>query len=156
MVSDIVFALSRISTAILSLVTFLIGLSKNEKSEEIQEGDYNTPLVRFGSFLAVGALQIYLLFFFVKEHITQLKEMKIPITSLLKQPSSQQTTDENGKFTPKKRKGKFSTFAILIALKIRKIILNSFLDRKSIKESHLTEADQNLKRNIRSKKPKAK
>lgn len=132
MVSYIVFALSRISTIILSLVTFLIGLTKNEKpEEERKEGDYNTLPIRFGSFALVFALQMYLLFFFVKDHINQLKEMKLPIGSLLKQQSTETEVEEEPKYVQKKRK-----------------------DRK--KESHLTEADQNLKRTTRSKKPKAK
>lgn len=104
MVSDIVFALSRISTIILSFVTFLIGLSKNEKSEEeIKDGDYNTLLVRLGSFSSVSALQLYLLFFFVKDHSKQLQDMKLPIRSLL-QTQGQKSTEEGETFA-KKRKG---------------------------------------------------
>ncbi len=103
MVSDIVFALSRVSTIILSLVTFLIGLSKNEKLEsERPEGDYNTLVVRLGAFLMVGCLQSYLLFFFVKDHIKQLKEVKIPIRSLLK-PQPTQKPAEVQKLAQKKK-----------------------------------------------------
>lgn len=111
MVSYIVFALSRISTIILSLVTFLIGLSKFEKSEEERvEGDYNTLPIRLGAFALVCALQMYLLFFFVKDHITQLKEMKLPIGSLLKQPSVETEVEEDTKYVPKKRKGTLISF----------------------------------------------
>lgn len=103
MVSDIVFALSRVGTIILSLVTFLIGLSKNEKPEaERVEGDFNSLLVRLGSFALVASLQSYLLFFFVKDHTKQLKEMKIPIRSLLQQQPSSQKPLETPK-TPKKK-----------------------------------------------------
>ncbi|KAK7574126.1 hypothetical protein V9T40_011317 [Parthenolecanium corni] len=130
MVSDIVFALSRVSTIILSLVTFLIGLSKNEKPEaERVEGDFNTLLVRLGSFALVASLQSYLLFFFVKDHTKQLKEMKIPIRSLLQQQPSSQKPLETPK-TPKKK------------------------TRKSASENELTEADQNLKRTTRAKSVK--
>ncbi|XKL69340.1 hypothetical protein PGB90_007109 [Kerria lacca] len=131
MVSDIVFALSRISTIILSLVTFSIGLTKSEKPEiERPEGDYNTLLVRIGAFLLVVVLQLYLLFYFIRDHSKQLREIKIPIRSLLKQQPLTQKKNESVKFSQKKKKS------------------------KNTGESELTEADQNLKRNIHSKKGK--
>lgn len=113
MVSDIVFALSRISTIILSLVTFSIGLTKSEKPEiERPEGDYNTLLVRIGAFLLVVVLQLYLLFYFIRDHSKQLREIKIPIRSLLKQQPLTQKKNESVKFSQKK-KSKLMIFSLL-------------------------------------------
>lgn len=103
MVSDIVFALSRVSTIVLSFVTFVVGFSSHSKTEEkMVEGDYNTLAVRLGAFASVGLLQCYLLFFFVKNHIQQFKEMHIPIRSLLKQQLGPKRV-EGPKFSQKKK-----------------------------------------------------
>ncbi|XP_065204752.1 translocating chain-associated membrane protein 1-like 1 [Planococcus citri] len=134
LVSDIVFALSRISTIVLSLVTFVFGLSSTEKpAEEVQDGDYNTLPIRLSAFGLISALQVYRFLFFFRNHVSQLKEIKLPIGSLLKQQQQQTSSETELEDEPKYTKRQ---------------------NRK--KESHLPEVDQNLKRTTRSKKLKAK
>lgn len=139
-------------TIILSLVTFLVGLAKHDKPEgETAEGEFNNLIVRLGAFAMVVLLQVYLLFFFVKEHMQKLKEMKVP--TLLKQPSKK--LDVKSAQKKKSRYWEYETHDfIIVALKWHQTL--SFVDRKNDSESDLTEADQNLKRTIHARKAKAK
>lgn len=103
MVSDIVFALARVSTIVLSVVTFVVGFSKYDEPEgEADVGIYNNLLVRLCAFTQVVLLQCHMLFYFIQDHMDQLKEMHIPIRSLLKQQPGQKQV-EGPKFSQKKK-----------------------------------------------------
>jgi len=148
MVSDIVFMLARFGSAILSFVTFLVGLAKHDKPEgETAEGEFNNLIVRLSAFALTVPLQLYLLFFFVKEYMQKLKETKVP--TLLKPPSRKQDLR-----SVQRKKSMFRSHATSLPGSVILIHPFQFTDRNNDGESELTEADQNLKRTIRARKAK--
>merc|ERR1711902_366480 len=80
---DLLFVLARLSSVILSVLTFWFGLAKlpaEQQSLDISNGNFNTGLIRLNSLIAVCFLQAWLMWNFIVFQFKRMRETK-PSTS---------------------------------------------------------------------------
>jgi len=76
---DLLFVLARLSSVILSVLTFWFGLSKlpaEQQSLDISNGNFNTGLIRLNSLIAVCFLQAFLMWNFIVFQFKRMRETK--------------------------------------------------------------------------------
>merc|ERR1712193_59051 len=80
---DLLFVLARLSSVILTVLTFWFGLAKlpaEQQSLDIAAGNFNTGLIRLNSLIAVCFLQAWLMWNFIVFQFKRMRETK-PSTS---------------------------------------------------------------------------
>merc|ERR1711868_90991 len=76
---DLLFVLARLSSVILSVLTFWFGLAKlpaEQQSLDISAGNFNTGLIRLNSLIAVCFLQAFLMWNFIVFQFKRMRETK--------------------------------------------------------------------------------
>merc|ERR1712113_1057781 len=76
---DLLFVLARLSSVILSVLTFWFGLAKlpaEQQSLDISAGNFNTGLIRLNSLIAVCFLQAWLMWNFITLQFKRMRETK--------------------------------------------------------------------------------
>jgi len=76
---DLLFVLARLSSVILSVLTFWFGLAKlpaEQQSLDISNGNFNTGLIRLNSLIAVCFLQAFLMWNFIVFQFKRMRETK--------------------------------------------------------------------------------
>lgn len=130
LVSDVGFVLARLSSIILSVLTFWYGLSLSDtQGLDLPAGNFNIPAIRLFALAAVCLLQAYLMFHFITDKLRQLRE-QAPQIPPRKTPAK--------KSAPKKKKDESKKSAI------------------DDDVNELTEVDQNTKKSLRSRANKTK
>merc|ERR1719251_339559 len=88
---DLLFVLARLSSVILSVLTFWFGLAKlptEQQSLDVSGGNFNTGLIRLNSLIAVCFLQAWLMWNFIVFQFKRAREIK---------PTSSSSTGSAGK-----------------------------------------------------------
>jgi len=76
---DLVFVLARLSSVILSVLTFWFGLAKLPAEQQVfdlETGNFNTGLIRLNSLIAVCLLQAFLMWNFIVCQFKRMRETK--------------------------------------------------------------------------------
>jgi len=75
---NILFVLARLGSVVLSVLTFWFGLSPSSTDKvSVVEGNFNTPLIRVNVLVAVGLLQIWMMWNFSTFHLRRLREKAV-------------------------------------------------------------------------------
>ena len=88
---DLVFVLARLSSVILSVLTFWFGLAKLPAEQQVfdlETGNFNTGLIRLNSLIAVCLLQAFLMWNFIVCQVkTKINTPTNPIRTYMPSPS---------------------------------------------------------------------
>jgi len=104
---DLLFVLARLSSVILSVLTFWFGLAKlpaEQQSLDISAGNFNTGLIRLNSLIAVCFLQAFLMWNFIVFQFKRMRETKnITSTGSSSAQKARKTEQEKAKARKMKR-----------------------------------------------------
>jgi translocating chain-associated membrane protein 1 len=83
---NILFVLSRFLTLTLSVLTFWFGLAQTSQSDvSLEEGNFNTPIIRLNLLAAVTLLQAWMMWNFINFHLKRSREKAAEIQARRKQ-----------------------------------------------------------------------
>ena len=83
------FVLARLSTTILSVLTFWYGLSMTSiETPIIAEGNFNTSLVRINLLVVIGLVQAWMMWNFINFHLKRLREKAAEANALRKKQAA--------------------------------------------------------------------